>query len=179
MWQRRLAGRRRSKGQGGQSLLETAIGIPLLLVLSFNIINWGYLWFMVLALSAAPRHGVQYATQGGSAESRSAPGAAAISNLVYDNMTNAVQGATTSNTAVRVCTSALGVNSSTHQALCQSFGPGFSFPAEQTDPETPYFVLDEVDVEYTVTPVFPGTIFGVVLPANLQFHRQVYMRSLY
>ena len=39
--------------------------------------------------------------------------------------------------------------------------------------------LDRVDVEYTVTPIIPGTAFNIVLPANLHFHRQVSMRSLY
>jgi len=34
-------------------------------------------------------------------------------------------------------------------------------------------------VEYTVTPIIPGAAFNVVLPSNLNFHRQVSMRSLY
>jgi len=42
-----------SQRQDGQSLLETAIAMPLLLGVSFNIINFGYMWFMVLPLSAA------------------------------------------------------------------------------------------------------------------------------
>ena len=39
--------------------------------------------------------------------------------------------------------------------------------------------LDRVDVAYTVTPIIPGAAFNVVLPANLKFHRQVSMRSLF
>src|SRR5713226_5593593 len=177
MRRRRLAGQRRFKGHDGQSLLETAIAMPLLLGLAFNIINWGYLWFMVLALSAAPRMGAQYATQGGQAITTvSAPGTTAVSNLVYDNLTNAISGATTSNAAVRVCTSGKGVDSSTHIALCDQFGPAFAFSAPAADPEAPVYVLDRVDVEYTVTPIIPGTAFTVILPANLKFHRQVSMR---
>jgi Flp pilus assembly protein TadG len=177
--QREFDGRYRSKAQDGQSLLETALTIPLLLALSFNIINWGYLWFMVLALSAAPRMGAQYATQGGQATTASsAPGTIAVSNLVYDNLTNAIRGATTSNAGVQVCTSAKGVNPSTYVALCDQFGgsPVFT-PA--ADPEAPVYVLDRVDVVYTVTPIIPGSAFSVILPTNLQFHRQVSMRSLY
>jgi Flp pilus assembly protein TadG len=166
-------------GEEGQSLLETAVSMPLLLGIAFNLINLGYFWFMVLAISAAPRQGVQYATQGGQAVTASSPNTTLVSNLVYENMTNAVHGATASNTAVRVCTSAKGVNSTTHIALCDSFGPSFSFPAVAADPEAPGFVLNRVDVEYTVTPIIPGGVFNVVLPANLQFHRQVSMRSLY
>jgi len=180
MWRRRLAGQRRSKGQDGQSLLETAIAMPLLLGLAFNIINWGYLWFMVLTLSAAPRLGVEYASQGGQAMTTvSAPGAMAISNLVYDNLTNAISGATTSNAAVQVCSSAIGVNSSTHIALCNQFGPAFPFATPAADPEAPIYVLHRVDVGYTVTPIIPGAAFNVILPANLKFHRQVSMRSLF
>jgi Flp pilus assembly protein TadG len=172
---------RLSQPQDGQSLLETAIAMPLLLGVSFNIINFGYMWFMVLTLSAAPRAGVEYASQGGQAiTTASAPGTTAVSNLVYDNLTNAISGATTSNAAVRVCTSAKGINSSTHVALCDSFGPAFTFATPPAaDPEAPVFVLHRVDVGYTVTPVIPGTAFNVILPANLSFHRQVSMRSLY
>jgi len=181
MWRRRLAGQQRFRRQEGQSLVETAVAMPLLLGLAFNIINWGYLWFMVLALSAAPRMGAQYATQGGAAGTATSPGSTAVSNLVYDNLTNAIKGATTSNAAVQVCTSALGISGtgSSTIAQCAQFGPAFSFPAPAADPEAPVFVLHRVDVEYTVTPIIPGWVFSVILPSNLKFHRQVSMRSLY
>src|SRR6266576_6584587 len=125
MWQREFIHGRRFKGQEGQSLVETALTLPLLLGIAFNIINWGYLWYMVLALSAAPRMGAEYATQGGKVTI--APGTTVVSNLVYENITNSVKGATTSNTSVRVCTSAKGVVSTTNKALCDSFGPSYSF----------------------------------------------------
>jgi len=123
--------------------------------------------------------GVQYATQGGAAGTATAPGTTQVSTLVYDNLTNAIKGATTSNAAVQVCSSAKGVNSSTGVALCDQFGPAYSFPAPAADPEEPIYVLDRVDVMYTVTPIIPGWVFSVVLPSNLHFHRQVSMRSLY
>src|SRR3989442_4963948 len=179
MWRRRLAGQYRFKGQDGQSLLETAVSMPLLLGLAFNIINCGYLWFMVLTLSAAPRMGAQYATQGGAAGTATAPGTTVISNLVYDNLTHAISGATTSNAAVQVCTSAKGVSSSTGVALCDQFGAAFSISAADADSDAPVFVLHRVDVEYTVTPIISGKAFNIILPANLKFHRQVSMRSLY
>ncbi|HXA86497.1 MAG TPA: TadE family protein [Candidatus Dormibacteraeota bacterium] len=171
---------RSRRHEDGQSLLETAVAMPLLLAIAFNLINLGYFWFMVLSLAAAPRQGVQYSTQGGRATTTtSSPSTTAVSNLVYENMTNAVHGATTLNTSVRVCTSALGVNSSTHIALCNSFGPAATFSAVAADPEAPVFVLNRVDVGYTVTPLIRGSAFNVVLPANMNFHRQVSMRSLY
>lgn len=164
----------------GQSLLETAVAIPLVLSVAFNIINLCYCWFMILSLSSAPRQAVQYSAQGGqSLSAGSAPTATMVSTVAFDNMTNAVHGATTSNTAVRVCSSSVGVDSTTHIAQCTSFGPAFSFPSNTVDPEAPVFVLNRVDVEYTVTPPIPGTAFNVVLPNNLHFQRHVSMRSLF
>ena len=75
---RTSGGRRRGRGEEGQSLLETAVAMPLLMALAFNVINVGYFWFLVLALSAAPRQGVQYASQGwASVQKISAPGTVA------------------------------------------------------------------------------------------------------
>jgi Flp pilus assembly protein TadG len=177
---RKLGARHRPRAEDGASLLETALTIPLLLGIAFNLINISYFCFEVLALSAATRLGVEYATQGGPAiQNVSAPGTAAVKDLVYENLTNAIRGATTSNVAVRVCTTAKGVNSSTHVTLCDSFGPSFTFTGPVADPEAPAFALDRVDVEYSVTPIIPGTAFNVILPNNLQFHRQVSMRSLF
>ena len=164
----------------GQSLLETAVAMPLLLGIAFNIINLGYFWFTILTMSAAPRVGVQYSAQGGmSVSTMTPPSASAVSTLVYDNMTHAINGSTSSNTAVRVCSSAVGVNSATGISLCTSSGPAFSFPANNADPEQPVFVLNRVDVGYTVTPLIPGTAFNVVLPSTLTFQRHVSMRSLF
>jgi len=171
---------RRHGGQEGQSLLETAVAMPLLLAIAFNLINLAYFWFMVLTLAAAPRQGVQYSTQGGhSVATNTTPTTTEVSNLVYENMTNAVKGATTSNTAVRVCSGARGVDSATNRALCDSFGPAFTFSTIAVDPEAQVFVLNRVDVGFTVSPLIPGSAFNVVLPSNMKFHRQVSMRSLY
>lgn len=168
-----------SKGQDGQSLIETALAMPLLLGLAFNIINFGYMWFMVLTLSAAPRMGAEFATQGGAAGTGTAvPSAAAVSNLVYENLTHAISGATSSNATVRVCTSAVGVDAN-GVALCTEFGPAFAFSTPAADPEKPTFLLHRVDVNYTVKPVIPGKAFQLFVFSNLNFHRQVSMRSLY
>lgn len=172
--------RRRRTNEHGQSLIEAAIAIPLLLMLGFNAINIGYFWFMVLALSASPRQAVQYASQGGAAMANSsAPIATAVKDVLYDNVTNAISGATTSNVSAQVCVTANGVDSTTHIATCSTYGPAYSFPAATADPEAPVYVLQRVDVAYTVRPIIPGGAFHVLVPANLTFHRQVSMRSLY
>ena len=134
----------------------------------------------LLSLSAAPRDGVQYATQGGGAATPS-PGATSVSNLVFDNLTKGIKGATTGNAGVRVCSNSIGVagTGANQVSLCTSFGAANSYSAVAADPEAPNFVLNRVDVNYTITPIIPGTVFSVVLPSNLTFHRQVSMRSLY
>src|SRR5262245_5922808 len=177
----RTANRRRNvRGDEGQSLLETAVMMPALLAIAFNLINVAYFWFVVLSLSTASRQGVQFASQGGSAAGTiSTPTTAAVSDLVYENLTNAISGATTSNVTVRVCSTAKGVNAATGVALCDQFGPAFTFTGPDADPESPVYVLNRVDVGYTVTPIIPGTAFGVLLPSNLQFQRHSSMRSLY
>ena len=93
IWCKKVVSKSPLLNEGGQSLLETAVAMPLLLGIAFNLINVGYFWFMVLALAAAPRQGAQYSTQGGQAITSSSPSATQVSDLVYDNMTNAVHGA--------------------------------------------------------------------------------------
>ena len=165
----------------GNSLIETAIMLPILFAIVFNAINFGYFWFVCLTLTAAPRVGVEYSSQGGTAQTASSiPPTSAVNTLVFDNLTKAL-GATTSNAAVRVCssTSSAGVNSTSHIAGCDSFGMAYSFLANRADPEPSVFVLNRVDVAYTVNPIVTGAAFNVVLPSNLTLHRQVSMRSLY
>lgn len=167
----------RHRGESGQSLIETAIMMPMVLTIAFNAINIGYFWFIVLQLSAVPRHGVEYASQGGAAmTTTSAPAATVIKDLVYENLQHTI-GATVSNASVQVCTVAAGTTSNI--ANCVAYGPSATFPAMTADPEAPLFVRNRVHVVFTVTPLIPGTIFNVVLPSTLTFHRQVSMRSLY
>lgn len=171
---------RRYRSQGGQAIVETVIGLPLMLTLAFNVINIGYFWFIVLALAAAPRHAVQFASQGGVAMAvGSAPASSAVVDVVYSNMTHAVSGATTANVSVQVCVSSNGVDASTGIAACNPYGPSYSFPSPAADPEQPVFVLHRVDVAYTVTPLIRGAVFNVLIPSDLTFRRQVSMRSLY
>lgn len=172
---------RRLSNNAGNSLTETAVMLPILLALAFNAINIGYFWFVGLTLVAAPRIGVEYASQGGAAlTAQSIPTSAAVQTLVLDNLINAL-GATAGDVAIRVCsaTSSTGVDSTSHIAGCDSFGMPYSFAANTVDPEAPVFVLNRVDVAYTVRPIISGRAFAVVLPSDLTFHRQVSMRSLY
>jgi hypothetical protein len=79
------------------------------------------------------------------------------------------------NAQVQVCTKKLGL-SAPGTANCTQFGGG-SFPSPAADPEPNAFVLHRVDVKYTVTPLIPGTLFGLIMPTTT-FHRQVSMRAM-
>jgi len=174
IWQRQV-------DSAGNSLVETAIMLPILLAIAFNAINLGYFWFVGLSLAAAPRLGVEYVSQGGAALATSSmPSTANVDALVFDNLSNTLR-ATSSNSATRVCsaTSSGGVDSTSHISACDSYGMSYSFGANTADPEAPVFVLNRVDVAYTVTPIIKGTVFSVVLPSNRTFARHVSMRSLY
>src|SRR5207245_9576388 len=104
MLRRTLGGQRSAPGEEGQSLLETAVAIPLLLGIAFNLINVGYFWFMVRTLSATPRLAVEYASQGGFASTAiPAPGTAAVSKVASASLTHAIKGATTSTGPARCC----------------------------------------------------------------------------
>ena len=182
IWRKKLWSRHKAPGDEGQSLLETAIAVPLMLGLAFNAVNLGYIWFLMISLSAAPRQGVQYSAQGGQASGlNSSPGTAAVKDLVYENLSGSIKGASSSNAGVRVCTNAKGVagTGTSQVSQCDSFGQSNSYSAVAADPEAPIYVLNRVDVVYTITPIIPGSVFMVVLPSNLKFHRQVSMRSLY
>src|SRR5437764_5210231 len=110
----------RRHGERGQSLIETAILMPLVLMITFNAINIGYFWVVRLQLSAVPRTGVQYASQGGAAmTTTNAPSTDAVSDLVFENLLHTLN-ATTSNASVQVCSVSKGTTSNI--ANCQAYG---------------------------------------------------------
>src|SRR5215467_7501215 len=49
----------------GQSLVETAIMLPLLLLVTFNVINFGYFFLVIVNLTGAARTGTLYSIEGG------------------------------------------------------------------------------------------------------------------
>src|SRR5258708_34830608 len=51
-------------GQSGQSLMETALILPFLMMLAFEAINFGYFFFTAVNIAASPRQGVEYSIQG-------------------------------------------------------------------------------------------------------------------
>lgn len=185
------------RSSSGQSLVETALLLPVLLMLLFNAVNFGFFFLVALNMAAAPRSGVAYSIQGySSPSSELLPSAgpssttAAVSYLTYQDLTGAIY--SPSATPVQVCSQAIGLNNtgaSTQAAKCTAFGGTYSFPAPTSDPESPSFVLNQVDVAYTFSPLINGTIFNIFVLAapvcsstsgsvSCTFHRQVLMRAM-
>ncbi len=160
-----------------EALIETAVVLPFLLLLSFNAINFGYYFYVAINLASAPRDGVTYSIQGfATPEQTALPTAASVSALVYNNVTNTLPSSST--TPVQVCTAANGRSDTTFLAICSYFGTGSVTYTPDVDPEAPTFTLNRVDITYTVQPLIPGQAFGITLLPTLTFHRQVSMRAL-
>jgi Flp pilus assembly protein TadG len=185
--------RKRCASRSGQSLIETALLLPLILLVAFNAINFGYYFVVALHLASAPREGVEYSIQGSTtpahpilANAGPATAITSVSYLTYHDMTNL---SASSTAAVQVCSTINGLNNAglaTQNAMCTPYGTAASpaFPAAASDPESPLFVLHRVDVQYIVSPLIGamslnigGVNLGLLTP-NLTFHRQVSMRAI-
>jgi Flp pilus assembly protein TadG len=200
---------KRLGSETGQSLIETILITPLLLLIILNVVNFGYFFLAALNIAAAPRTGVEYGIVGGETPaSLTLPSAgppsttSTISYLVQQDMTGAVYDPTSAN--LQICTPT-NVDSTTKSGLngtgtgqksncvsctgttCGSVGTGS--PTPDADPEAPSFVLSRVDVDYSITPLIPGTPFGLLLlpistcsasggTVTCGFHRQVSMRAM-
>lgn len=176
----------------GQSLIETALVVPLLLMLALNALNFGYFFFVAINLAAAPRSGVEYSIQGSSTPAgNSLPNAGPMSDsssvgyLTNQDMTGAIHNPSTK-ASVQVCTQQEVTSGNPTGCVRFNGSPTYS-PAP--DPESPNFFLNRVDVTYSFTPLIPGTPFNIVLLAapictssggtvTCKFHRQASMRAL-
>jgi TadE-like protein len=194
-------------GNQGQSLIETALILPLLLLLAFDAINFGYFFFTAVNVAASPRQGVEYSIQGFATPSQpSLPPAQPtigtcpptlgvcqtgptpdVCTTAYCDMAGALPSFTTSR--VQVCTEALGLNATGLGTVnqipnCAQYGTGSETYTPAPDPEAPFFVLQRVDVVYQITPLIPQFTLPVSggipisLLANLRIHRQVSMRAM-
>ena len=182
-------------GSRGQSLVETALLLPLLIMLVLNVVNLGYFFLCTVNLTGAARTSVLYAIQGAATpfagaippSGGSSPGTntTSITYLIYQDLTGALWNPT--GVSVQVCTLANGTNKNTGSTqrasceLCDSSGcsaAGNGSPIPDADPEAisptctnasspacSNFLLHRVDINYTFDPLIPGTIFNIPLQA--------------
>ncbi|MFB3920871.1 MAG: TadE/TadG family type IV pilus assembly protein [Terriglobia bacterium] len=178
------------RSERGQSLIETALILPILLLLTFNAINFGYFFFVAVNLTSAPRSGVQYAILGFQTPQSldlPPPGPAtsttSISFVTYEDMRGVLTGS--SSATVQVCSSKVGPVGVGGTTACVKYPSGSPSYTPAPDPEAPLFRLARVDVVYQLTPIIPsfvlptpaGPISLALLP-TLNMHRQVSMREM-
>lgn len=196
------------KNNRGQSLVETALMLPLLVLLVLNAVNLGYFFLVIVNLTASARSSTLYSIEGsytpyatqepGSGGSTPTTTPGTVAYTAYQDMTGALGNAT--GASVQVCTqvninsSGSGVNGTGSGQIancetCTSAGCGTAgagtLSTPSPDPEAPSFVLNQVDIQYTFNTLFPGRIFNLPLQASAMcnsgsctFTRRARMRSM-
>jgi Flp pilus assembly protein TadG len=196
-----------SRNSSGQSLVETVLMLPLLLLVVLNVINVAYFFLVAVNLTGAVRSSTLYSIEGsytpyaliqpaaGSSNCSSSPNN--VTCLVFQDLTGAVWNPT--GATVRVCSNSnfnssgqgtTGAGSS-QVSLCQTCtssgcsAPAAGSPAPAADPEAPSFVANQVTINYTFNTIIPGTIFNAALQSipscsgsSCTFTRVAVMRSM-
>lgn len=175
--------------QGGQSLVEFSLIMPLVMLLVVNAVNWGAFIFAWITVANASRTAAQYAIMGSASVGTPRPAAGSvISGLVTADFATLVNSgtltcpATTSNKlCVVVCSTSNTTATPTHTQVWPATGTLCT-----TAPADPVglgnYKLISVDVSYFYTPPialfkFPG--IGINLTLGTQtLHRQAQMRHL-
>lgn len=167
--------------KSGQSLLEAALFLPLLVLMSAYAVDFGYFFLVAANLTSSSRNAAEYSVQGFQSPAQaSLPPAGPISNiasvaaLAVGDLSGLLSFSTA--TTVQVCSKSIGVKN--NLTLCSSYGPSGALYAPAADPEAPTFVLNRVDVTYLVQPPIALKMFSYPLAPSLSFHRQVSMRVL-
>lgn len=155
--------------------------IPLLLALVGYAVDFGYFFIAAANVTSAARNATQYSVLGYQSPDQgpiptAGPGSNGISvaeEALGDlaSLTNSYTTAT-----IEVCSKSLGTTG--NLANCGNYGPTVTTYTPAQDPEAPRFVLQRVDVTYTVQPPIPMSFFKVSLLPTMQFHRQVSMRAI-
>ena len=165
----------------GQSLIETAVFLPLLILLICYAVDFGYFFIVSANLTTSARNATEYSIQGyvtpGQTELPSVgpiTDITTVAGLAVGDLSGLANASTT--TTVQVCSKEIGVTNNVTQ--CSSYGPAGTSYAPATDPEAPTFLLNRVDVTYTIQPPIPLTFFSHSLVPSLKFHRQVSMRVM-
>ncbi len=177
----------RMKSSKGQSLVETMLILPLLVMLVLNVVNLGYFFFVMINLTGSARTATLYSIQGSATPAASqlpdsggnspTTSLLSVTYLAYQDMTGAMWNPT--GASVQVCSpintvsgsgvNGTGANQKANCQVCTSAGgcsaTGGS-PPPDADPEAPTFVLNQVQITYTFNTLIPGTIFNLPLQAT-------------
>jgi Flp pilus assembly protein TadG len=168
----------------GQSLIEVALFLPLLVLCAAYAVDFGYFFIVSANLNSSTRNAAEYSIQGYQSPGQTAlpvagPGSAtaSVSALALADLAGLANSAMQA--TVQVCSKSVGISGKVTN--CSSYGPTVSTStatAPQTDPEAPTFLLNRVDVTYTVEPPIPLSFFKISLLPSMSIHRFVSMRVM-
>lgn len=184
----------RMKRSRGQSLVETALMVPLLIMIVLNVVNLAYFFLVIINLTGASRSSALYSIEGSytpyalqEAPAGTSSGSTILTTpgtvayTVYKDLTGAL--GTPTGASVQVC-SQMNVNSSTGSGVngsgssqasncvvcdttsgCVAANSYLGNPAPSIDPEAPNFVANQVDITYNFNTLFTGRIFNLPMQA--------------
>lgn len=175
------------RGQQGQSLIEMAMIVPMLLLLIFGAVDYGYYFIVAAGLTSSTRNATEYAIQGFSSPAASYSSAAmpapppagsisttgSVAALAVGDLQSFLY--STTQTTVQVCSSTV---SSTGTVGCKTWGATSQTWTPDADPEPGKFQLYRVDVLYHISPPLPITFAGYNLVPSYNFHRMAEMRGM-
>jgi len=171
----------------GSSLIETALVLPVLVLMLCFVVDIGYFFIVAANLVSAARNAVLYSGQGfvsptQQLASAGTPGSladtAGVAGLVGGDLSALANMAT--KTSVQVCSKSIGTTAAGNGYItnCSTYPTGSLNYAPDQDPESSNGMLTQrVDVLYTVSPPIPVDFFGFTMPP-LTLHWQAEMRAL-
>lgn len=178
----------------GTSLLETALMLPLLIVLCFYAVDFGYFFLVAGNLVTASRNAALYSIQGFSTPAQQQIPSAGTANSLAD--TAGVAGIAggdlgslanvSTGTKVEVCSKSIGVTAvksgsttTGYRSSCSTFPSGTLTFTPDVDPESMNgMLLHRVDVSYTINMPVSLNLFNFNLSPPATFHWQVEMRAI-
>lgn len=162
-------------------MVEVALIVPLFTLLLCYAIDIGYFYLVAASIVSSARNAGLYSVQGfNSVAGGSLPDGgpasttASIAALALGDMTSFAN----ASTSVSVYACSLSIVSPTHTSRCQSYNSAPAPTSTDTDPESPMFSMNRVDVYYTIDPPIK---LGGLIPKSFvptSFHRYVEMRAL-
>jgi Flp pilus assembly protein TadG len=163
-----------ARRRSGQALLETALTLPLLMLIVLNAINLGYFFWAAINLVGATRAGAQWSIMGtGSTLGAQLPPSGdqntptSVAYLTFQDMS--AFASPSSNALVVVCTTTY-TNGFGSYSCNNPYGNGSLSVTPDVDPEAPTLTLNRVDVVYQFTPLIGKGWIGVWSPP-LKIHR--------
>jgi Flp pilus assembly protein TadG len=173
---------------GGSSMIETALVMPVLILMLCFAVDIGYFFIVAANLVSASRSAVLYSGQGfDSPAQQQVPSAgtagslsdtAGVAGMVGGDLSGLA--AMSTKTTVQVCSKQIGVTQTSNGYItnCSTYPAGSLNYTPDQDPESNNGMLAQrVDVVYTVSPPIPLDFFGFAMPP-LTLHWQAEMRAV-